>query len=291
VVVAARKGVVFFHEGFNGFSPETQFHPASLGKMVSGLLFARAVDQGLLAFDQHVGDVLPDWAEGDRSEVTFRNLLNHVAGLTGHGSYGGLRNAYLDNALALQSAKFSQPRKRFVYSGDGSNVAGKALELTTGTSSFRLLYDNLQQPFDPNVQQTDMGVAEAFSAMYLARLGQMVLQDGAYNGKRYYSAGFLKTLWPKPISQSVPGFEGAEEWGIGFEWMVDPDGPRSQGVLGPNVIGHHSATGVVMRIDPHHDLVLVVGRNAYAGAWGDNERRIDRFVVGVADSLRLSRIQ
>jgi CubicO group peptidase (beta-lactamase class C family) len=130
-----------------------------------------------------------------------------------------------------------------------------------------------------------MGFGRAFSATYLARVGQMVLQDGAYGGKRYYSPGFLKTLWPKPISESVPGFEGQDEWGIGLEWMVDPSGPRSEGALGPNVIGHGAASGSVWRIAPDHDLVIVVGRDGFAGGWGDNERRIDRFVVGVAETL------
>jgi CubicO group peptidase (beta-lactamase class C family) len=285
VVLVARKGVVFFHEGFNGFEPETKFSPASLGKTIFGLLFARAVDQGLIELDQKVGEILPDWSHGKLAEVTFRNLFNHVAGLSGHASHGGLRNAYLDNALALQDARFSEPRARFRYNGDDLNLAAQALELTTGTHAFRLLYDNLQQPFDSSVLQFDMGFGHAFSAIYLARVGQMVLQDGAYDGKRYYSPGFLKTLWPKPISESIPGFEGEEEWGIGFEWMVDPEGPRSQAALGPNVIGHGAASGSVWRIVPDHDLVIVVGRNRFAGAWGDNERRIDRFVVGLAETL------
>ncbi len=287
VVLAARKGVVFFHEGFNGFEPSTKFRPASLGKTIFGLLFARAVDQGLLDLDQPVGDVLPDFRKGKLAAITFRNLFNHVAGLRGHASHGGLFNTYLDNALALQDAQYAEPRQRFFYNGDDLNLAAKALELTVGQSAFRLLYENMQAPFDPSAQQLDMGFGQAFSALYLARVGQMVLQDGAYAGRRYYSPGFLQKLWPRPISESVEGFEADTEWGIGMEWMIDPEGPREENALGPHVIGHGAASGSVWRIAPDHDLVLVVGRSGYAGAWGDNERRIDRFVVGVAEALGL----
>ena len=285
VVLIARRGVIFMHEGFNGFLPETTFWPASIGKSLAGLLFGRAVDQGLLKLDQPVGDVLPDFRSERLREVTFRNLFNHVSGLSGHLSHGGMFNAYLDNALALQDARFGEPRQRYRYNGDDLNLAGKALELVCGTSALRLLHEHLQRPFDAPVTQFDLGVGHRFTARYLAQVGQMILQDGAYGQHRFFSSGFLEQLWPRPIRDSVPGFGEDREWGIGFEWTVDPDGPREAAALGPRVVGHAAASGSLWRIALDQQLVIVVGRSAYAGGWGDNEKRLDRFVVAVAENL------
>jgi hypothetical protein len=48
--------------------------------------------------------------------------------------------------------------------------------------------------------------------------------------------------------------------------MIDPRGPRQKGVLGPNVLGHGASSGVTWRIDPDHDVVIVVGRDGFKDA-------------------------
>ncbi len=284
-VLLARRGVIFMHEGFNGFKPESRFWPASIGKSIGGLLFARAVDQKLVELDQPVGSVSPAWADPRTAKVTFRHLFNHVAGLEGHGSHGGLFNTYLDEALATQDAYFTKPLTRFIYNGDDMNLTGKALELITGQSVFRLLHENLQKPFAEDVSQLDLGAGDAFNTMYLAKLGQMLLQDGAYGDHRLYSAGFLPKLWPQRIADHAPDVpDKSAEWGIGFTWMTGP-GERAQAPLGPNVVGHGAASGSVWRIALDHQLVIVVGRNEFDG-WGDNEAWVEKLVARVAENLQ-----
>jgi len=279
VVLIARRGVVFFHEGFNGFHADTTFYPASVGKTIAALTFARAVEQGLVSFDDPVGRVLPDWSHPHTSPVTFRHCFTHVTGLKGHASHGGLFNAQLDNALFTADAVFAQPGRHFRYNGDGYDLAGKALELVTGQSIWRLLHENLQAPFDENVTQLDLGFGDAFSASYLGKVGQMILNDGSYGSHRFFAKGFLEKLRPRPIVEFAPNLDDrALEAGIGFAWMPDPPGPREKGVLGPNVIGHGASSGVTWRVDRDHELVVVVGRNGFKDAatndlWATNLAR------------------
>jgi CubicO group peptidase (beta-lactamase class C family) len=247
-------------------------------------LFGRAVDQKLVEIDQLVGSVSPAWAEAHTAKVSFRHLFNHVAGLEGHGSHGGLFNVYLDEALAIQDARFTKPLTTLVYNGDDMNLSGKALELITGQSVFRLLYENLQRPFAEDVRQFDLGFGDAFNAMYLAKVGQMLLQDGAYGDYRLYSPGFLPKLWPQRIADHAPEVADKEaEWGIGLTWMTGP-GERASSPLGPNVVGHGAASGTVWRVALDHQLVAVVGRYGFKDG-SEHEAWTSKLMARLAENL------
>ncbi len=285
VVLVARRGVVFLHEGFNGWGKDAAFHPASIGKTIAGLTFARAVDQGLLDFDQPVGSVLADWQHPRTASVTFRQCFSHVTGLADHASHGGLFNVFLDNSLLVEDAAFVKPGTRFRYNGDDMNLAGKALELVTGQSIWRLLYENMERPFDEPVSQLDLGFGEAFTAMYLAKVGQMILQDGRYGRYRFFKPRFIESLRPRRVADFTPELDDQKiEAGIGLFWMPDPPGARERGVLGPNVIGHGASSGAIWRIDPDHDVVIVVGRSGFKDA-PSNEMWATKLVAAVAEGL------
>jgi CubicO group peptidase (beta-lactamase class C family) len=286
VVLLARRGVVFMHEAFGGFERNQGFRPASIGKLIAGLTFARAVDQGLVGFDDPVSSVFPEWKQERTAQLTFRHCFNHIAGLPGHVSHGGLYNAYLDNAFLVQDSAFVEPLRRHRYNGDSYNLSGKALELITGKTIWRLLYENVQKPFGEPVTQFDLGFGDRFTARYLAEVGQMLLQDGAYGGQRLYSPGFLAQLLPQRVAAHAPGFPDEKlEWGIGQTWTPDaPDGVREHGALGPNVFGHGAASGSIFRVDPDHQLVVVIGRNAHAG-YGLNERLAAKFIKALSEGI------
>jgi CubicO group peptidase (beta-lactamase class C family) len=114
----------------------------------------------------------------------------------------------------------------------------------------------------------------------------MLLQDGVYGGYRFYSPGFLARLHPERVAEHAPGFPDAKlEWGIGQTWMTDSaqDG-REHGVLGPNVFGHGAASGSVFRVDPDHQLVVVIGRDGFRDA-SENERFTTSFMQTLAAGL------
>jgi len=285
VVLIVRRGVVFLREAFNGFSKDETFYPASIGKTVAGLTFARAVDQGLLDFDRPVGSVLPDWQDPRTAKITYRHCFAHVSGLSEHASHGGLFNAFLDNALLVEDAVFTSPGTRVRYNGDDMNLVGKALELVTGQSIWRLLYESMERPFAEPVSQLDLGFGDAFTASYLAKLGQMILQDGRYGPYRFFNPGFLETLRPRRVADFAPGLDDRTiEAGIGLAFMTDPPGPRERGVLGPNVIGHGASSGAIWRIDPDHGVIVVVGRSAFKDA-ASNDLWAGRLVSAVAQGL------
>jgi CubicO group peptidase (beta-lactamase class C family) len=285
VILVTRRGVVMMHEGYNGFGKDSLFWPASITKTIAGLAFSRAVQQALVDFDQPVATLLSDWKDERTTGVTFRHCFYHVTGLSGHASHEGMFNTYLDNALFTEDAVFARPMARYVYNGDDINLTGKALELLTGQSIWRLLYEQMEAPFGEPVSQLDLGCCGSFTAMYLAKVGQMILQDGRYGPFEFFKPGFLEALRPKRIADFAPDVEDKKkEAGIGIEWMADPPGPREKGALGPEVIGHGAASGTAWRVDGAHQLVVVIGRDGYRD-WHANEEWTTKFVKSLAESL------
>jgi CubicO group peptidase (beta-lactamase class C family) len=290
VVMLARNGVVFMDEAFGGFQKGQAFSPASIGKMMAGLTFARAVDQGLVGFDDPVSSVFPEWKHERTAKVTFRHCFNHIAGLPAHSSHGGLYNPYLDNAFLVQDSAFVDPLREHRYNGDSYNLTGKALEVLTGKTMWRLLYENVQRPFGEPVAQFDLGFGDKFTARYLTEVGQMLLQDGAYGNQRLYSPGFLRQLLPQQVAAHAPGFPDEKlQWGIGQTWLPDsPDSSREKAVLSPNVFGHGAGTGTIFRVDPDHQLVIVIGRNAHVGR-DKNLSLAAKFITSLAEGLTTSK--
>jgi len=79
----------FGHLTFGADSPvaaaDTIFDLASLTKVLSTApLLMRAIEQGLIALDDPVGDHIPEWRGADRAVVSVRDLLSHSSGLPAH---------------------------------------------------------------------------------------------------------------------------------------------------------------------------------------------------------------
>src|SRR6185436_14353972 len=240
---------------------------------------------GLVRFDDPLSQVFPEWKDEHTAQLPFRHCFNHITGFTGHASHGGLFNAYLDQSLLLEDSLFVEPLRIHHYNGDGYDLSGQALELITGQNIWRLLYENLQKPFGEPVTQFDLGFGARFSARYLGKLGQMLLQDGQYGTHRFYSPGFLAQLRPERVAAHAPGFGDEKlEWGIGQVWMPDSSEGREHGVLGPNVIGHGAASGSVFRVDPDHQLVVVIGRDRFRDS-AENDRFTASFLQTLAAGL------
>lgn len=277
-LVLARNGVVFLHDAFgelNGkkLDKDASFYPASIGKTFAGIVFARFVDQGLISPEDPLGRFLPDFPTSGSSAITFRQCFTHTSGIAGHGTYGGPANAYLDNAFSgwLPSIR---PGTVYQYGGDGNNLAGLAMELLTGTPMPLLLRENLFAPLGTDISQHDLGWANQATAMEVARVGQLLVNKGSYGDWELFTPETYAKILPRKLSPLLPDLQDKTlEWGLGLSWMTDPDGPRDKSALGPNVIGHGSASSSLFRVDLDSGLILVSGRYGIGDAQKHGEYR------------------
>ena len=293
VVLVARRGVIIIHEAF-GERPdgrvtrETTTEMASLTKLVTGLMFAQFVDQGIINIDDPVGDFLPDFPVKGEKTLTLRHCFTHTSGLWGHEEWGGLHNPWLDNAISnlvpeLPIGKIHQ------YNGMGYDLAGKVMEIVSGKSIFRLMRENF---FDPlglknTILEEDLGFSCFSNAGEFAVLGQLMLNRGSYGDLKFFSEETFEKIVPKPLNQFYPGIN--VEWGIGLTWMrqesplAGVDGfPEDHTILSKNMIGHGSATAAILRVDLDNDLVICQTRRM-GGAY--YEKYLQKFLLAIEEGL------
>ncbi len=263
-VLVARRGRVFLHEGF-GAPADMGFYPASIGKSIAGLLFAQFLDQERADLDQSLGEVLPNFPTSGKANVTWRNCFSHLSGLSGHMSLGGLLNPWLDQDLLHDHLPWLEPGTAHLYNGDGYNLAGKAMERLAGVSLFRLLHDFMQKPFEEDVVQMDLGFGSRFTVRYLGKVGQMLLNRGSYGDLRFFGEPTYEKLLPVSLSKFESRLHNNDmTWGVGLTPMLDgATNEASEGPLGPNVLGHGSASMSVWRVAPDQEVVVAIGRSGF----------------------------
>lgn len=239
---------------------DTVFRIGSTTKTFTGTVMMRLVDQGEVDLDSPVRRYLPDFAVADRSAsatVTVRQLLNHTAGWDGRDGQdfgpGDDAVARYVNAMA-RLPQLTPPGTAFAYNNSGLAVAGRIIELVTGTtyeSAVRkLLLDPLQLAHTHYFSDQIIGLNVAAShkvvdgkalvatefwafprscnptgglmstAREQLRYAQFHLGDGrAPDGKRILSRQSLQAM------RSNPGAGGTlfvELTGMGVTWMLRP---------------------------------------------------------------------
>ena len=154
VTFVARRGVVVTHEAFghdasgNPIDLDYRCWVASITKTVTALLFSQFVDQGLIALDDSLSAVFPDYPKNDDHVPTFRQCFNHTSGLSGHGDFGGMRNPHLENVI-LNGIDVNQPNTKVAYSGMGFEIVAKAMGLghTPYSLTYNQLFNDVNGPF------------------------------------------------------------------------------------------------------------------------------------------------
>jgi len=268
VTLIARDGVIIFHEAF-GERPdgkitlETTSEIASITKLLTGLMFAQFIEQGLIDLDDPVGKYLPDFQVTGDKVITLRQCFTHTAGLWGHEEWGGVHNPWMDNLIS-NILKELTVGKKHEYNGMGYNLAGKVMEIVSGKSIFRLIRENFFDPLGLNytILEEDLAFSCHTNAGELAVIGQMLLNKGSYGDLKFFSEKTYEKIIPKPLNLFYPGINNIN-WGVGITEMFHKHPKVGQNgysedltILSKNMIGHGSATSAILEVDPDNGLVI-----------------------------------
>lgn len=269
-IFIARDGVTIINEAFGErpagkITVETTAEIASITKLLTGLLFAQFVDQGLISIDDPVGKFLPDFPIDGDMAITLRHCFTHTSGLWSHEEWGGVHNPWLDNVIS-NTLKFLPVGKVYEYNGMGYDLAGKVMEVVSGKSIIRLFREHL---FDPlklknTILEEDLAFSCNTNAKELAVIGQMLLNKGSYNGLQFFKPQTIEKFMPEPLGKYYPGISG--EQGIGITWMrqshpkAGNELAEDETILSKNIIGHGSATASIFKVDFDNKLVITQTR-------------------------------
>jgi len=315
------RGETLYAKSFGYLDPEqtsqptnqqTRFDLASVSKLFTVTAFMTLVEQNRVALDQRVGEILPEFSGqraitpypdplipgnmvrvvadenifADASQVTFRNLLAHNAGLPAWLPLWKIDSREQRRDAAIQSA-FAYPiGARVVYSDIGLILLGFAIEKITGQSLVQVVRERVTAPlglasigYGPipcaNVAPTEFyahqnrrmcGEAHDENAWSLGGIaGHAGLfgcaRDLATFGEMYRRGG-APLLQRETVAEMtrLQSQDGGVRRGIGFAlWSPDPGAASHP--LSQQAFGHLGFTGTSLWIDPTRDLVIACATN------------------------------
>jgi len=173
----------------------------SCTKSVVGLAIGALIDDGAIAsLDQPVYDFYPEWRQGAKQRITVHHLLNHTSGLQ------SVANTEVEIypspdviRLALAAELSDEPGTYFSYNNKAVNLLAGIVERAAGKRMDRYLQDRIFAPlgiteFDWMLDPAGTPYAMAGLALHaadLTKIGQLMLDRGAWDGTRVISEGWV----------------------------------------------------------------------------------------------------
>jgi CubicO group peptidase (beta-lactamase class C family) len=155
VVHSAGYGLANLEEG-EPITSSNLFHIASIGKSFTALGIMMLAEEGLLDYDEPVGEYLPELSWMGKG-VTIRRLLYHTSGITNYNNDPTMAdemlelsdtpgNAELLAVLSIEHDLDYRPGNKYDYSNTGYDVLGLVIERLSGQSYADFIQERI---FDP----------------------------------------------------------------------------------------------------------------------------------------------
>lgn len=263
---------------------------ASLTKTVTGLMFARFMDQDLIELDDSLASVFSDFPAGNPHVPTFRQCLNHTAGFDGLGDFGGMNHPHFEN-LVLNAIEENEPGKVHRYTGIGFELTAKAMEIVSGLPAAELYEQQLFQPLGfGNVVLGNASSDAELTAAELGTLGQLLLGRGTCRGQQFFRPDTFEQLLPLTAKGAIAS---QLDHGVGLHWIRhrrSATGSPNDGELlfSENTIGHGSFSGCILVVDLDRKIVIAQARRAFRE---EDNPWFQRFFEVIADSVTTHEVE
>lgn len=284
-LVIHRGGATLFERAFGGRGLDAPANIKSVSKTLLALLTGIAIERGdLPGTEARVLPALGRPAAGDaRDEITLGDLLSMRAGLasTSGADYGAWVASpdWVEHVLTRELV--AEPGGRYIYSTGGWHVLGAVLAKATGRDLLDLARDWLGRPLGIDIAPWERdpqgrymgGNQMALTPRGLARVGEMVLNEGRWDGAEVVPASWIETSWQSRVRSRFTGD------GYGYGWFLT------------RIAGHRAAYGrgyggQVLAVVPDLDLSIAITSDPNSparsgGYFGDLQDLMDTIVSEV----------
>lgn len=222
-----------------------------------------AINEHLLSLEDKVisffPDDLPDTISPMLAKITVRDMLTMSSGMPIEPNWiratDNWVKGYLSNPVAYT------PGTKFQYSSLGSYIVGAIVTKVTGQKLIDYLKPRLFEPLGIEGVDWDtdsQGISTGGSGMRvkiedMAKLGQLYLQNGKWNGKQLLPEAWIKDATSLHIDQApteTPQAKAKSDWkqGYGYQfWRCRNNAFRGDGAGGQFIV-----------VMPDHDAVVVL---------------------------------
>lgn len=206
-VLVVRNGRIVAEASYAGQDLNRRPHELkSASKSLLSALVGIALDRGWLGgLDSPVGELLPEYATDlpeAKRRITLADLLSMQAGLasTSREHYGAWVSSEDWTAAALARPLETEPGTEYTYSSGNSHLVSAILTEATGRSTLELAREVLLEPVGMEIhawQRSPEGYYFGGNNLRmaprdLARLGQLYLQEGRWNGRQVVPAEWVR---------------------------------------------------------------------------------------------------
>jgi CubicO group peptidase (beta-lactamase class C family) len=256
-----RHGSVIGEGWWAPYGPQIPHMMFSLSKSVTSIAIGLAVADGLLSVDDFVVSLLPDDAPPEIGDTLAAMRVRHLLSMsTGHAedSMSALEATGDDNwARAILSIPVEYaPGSRFVYNTGATYLLSAILQRLTGQRLLDYLTPRIFVPLGivgaaweqcPRGIDTG-GFGLAVVTEDVAKIGQLLLKRGEWNGERLISAEWIEEATSTQVSNgdAQPGDDWGQGYGYQF-WRCQHGAYRGDGAFGQFCV-----------VMPEQDAVLVM---------------------------------
>jgi CubicO group peptidase (beta-lactamase class C family) len=220
-LLVVRDGKLVYERYFNGANAKDLNDSWSIAKTFTSALVGIAIGRGdLPGLDTAASKLVPEWRDGSHDGVTLRNLLSGTSGLEYKPILGlsiDMRDytwLFLTHDLTREAVRRPlqvEPMTRWRYDNHAVQVLDRVLEEATGEHPETYARDHLWNPIGMTVASSSErkkgthwrrdkeGSPTMFTSVRatcrgLAKFGELLRNDGAWNGKQIIPADYVSEM-------------------------------------------------------------------------------------------------
>jgi CubicO group peptidase (beta-lactamase class C family) len=204
----AKNEQIVYEEYWDDYNTNSKTNSFSMAKSYVSLLIGIAIQEGHInSVDDPVGNYLPKYK--DNPDLTIKHLLTMSSGIDFDESYnspfGHMAKAYYGTDIKELNTHYkavSAPGENWTYLGGNTIILSFIIEEVTGKSVSEYFSEKIWKKIGPlndamwTLDKKD-GREKAYCCFYsnasdFAKVGQLVLNKGLWNGERVISEDYLK---------------------------------------------------------------------------------------------------
>jgi CubicO group peptidase (beta-lactamase class C family) len=272
--VIVKDDSIIHEQYWDGYGEDSHTNSFSMAKTFTSILIGIAIDEGKIkSVDEPVSDFLPEFKEGEGAKLTVKSLLTMSSGINFDENYVNPlaypAAAYYGNDLHALTAKYAvteEPGKTFKYLSGNSVLLAFILEKATGKKLADYASEKLWKPIGAknsafwSLDHKD-GAEKAYccfnsNAPDFARIGQLFLDSGKWNGTQVVSADYAMNsvkVADLMVPDAVNGGPATKNDQYGYAWWIIPNYKGhyvfyARGILGQYILCIPDKKMVVVRL-------------------------------------------
>lgn len=261
-----KNGKIVYEDYADDYSKDSKTNSFSMAKSITSVLLFKAIQDGFIkSIDQPITDFYPDFKGKFAKEATVGDLASMASGLNWvehyYSPFSMTAKAYYDDNISelIESLAIDEkPGQSFKYLSGNTQLLGMIITKAVGKSLSEYLSQSIWKPLgmrdtaywqldgiDNGMEKTYCCIAS--NARDFAKIGQLFLQNGQWNGEQIIKPEFVEKA-------TTSRFEGSP-YGYGF-WISDYKDKHifsMRGILGQYVISIPEDDLVIVRLGHKRD--------------------------------------